>query len=266
MKSTRSVGGFSVIEIVVVLAILGILLSVIGGFLKITLKDIFKSGRKTEAEDSLRHVLDILTRDFGDITDVLQADPQTIVFACNSHRVPGGAYNYLKTDQDNDAMNIATSPFNARFTGYDLDDESDNGDTRVDFRSSLKLIGDKLVQKDILNQPDPAIAGDWDSLTFSNQRVIAVNVSTFALTYYGGLAYLSPPHDDNADGVVTAVEIDSGTVGGNNSGTLDLQSERDKLSILRVTLGIRHSKTSVDISTATTEIVLPLVPLKRRIP
>lgn len=273
----RGAGGYTLIEMTILVAILGIIAVPAAVFFSSHLKNVTTSQNKVIAQENLRQALAVIEPILMEANEIVQVSSTAVTVtldSCNmaSYQMQGdadgdGIPNIQDPDDDNDAAGALTQPATAQWAvGYDLNDDDDDGDGQVDLRVSISRSGDQLIKAVSVN------GGAWQADTVLEQVVY------FAITPYGSkredLGKNIDRGNDGAastgdsgenDGSISAREIDwvQPPAGhGNRSGALDTAQERKYIISLYLEVGVDKNRDGVEDYRVRTEIAPPLLAVK----
>lgn len=271
--------GMTATEMVVIVAIIGILAVPLSTFLTSTLKDTTRTDLRLKSCDELRIAFDQLERDFTDMNEVKVSSSAFIEFRMDSYRLPtynpngdlegDGISNIMDPDDDNDATVIAVPTMTWR-CGYDLKDDDDDNDLKIDVQCRYSLSAGSLIRDMNYNETG------WGL----HRITLAVNVSTLAFTYYGSIRedlgrYIDTGMDGDpgtgdsgeSDRIITSVEIDrtlpADSGHGNNSGLIDTDDERKYIVSINVFMAQDRNRDGKNDFDLETRLAPPMLPLKR---
>lgn len=263
MSPPRGRAGVTLVEMMVAMALTGLIAVAFAGFLKYALKTAAVENDLAQGSEAVRQGLEGIELTLVHANEVTVASATFVEFTADLDQSPGWDRNaldcngtplYRSADADCDAATI-TSPATAWRSGFNLTDDDDDGDGNVDVRERIWL-SSRTVYKDMSVNGAP-----WGGRV---TKVMA-NVSTFTFTYWGNKANqgLGSGLDMNGDGVIDAREMDCAPGGGGNcNGALDLAVERRYITTIRVLVGSdvnRDGKTEYKLET---DVYPPLLPLK----
>lgn len=180
----------------------------------------------------------MIDRDFGSMTMVSSAAPTFIEFRLDSNRLPTYDPNAPSAvpdipwrespDVDGDQFTFPTLLIPAWSVGDNLVDDDDDGVIGIDVQCRYFLEEDRLVRDFNFNETG------WGG----NRTIIAKGIRSFALEYF---AFRNTPGNilltTNSEGLIDGLAIDTSPFGNGNSFSWDTQRERDRIDLVRVTLG-----------------------------
>lgn len=268
----------SATEMVVVVAVIGILAVPLSTFLNSTLKNLTKSNLKLQSSDELRQAFDKIERDFMEMNEVTFSTAALIEFRLDSYNLPGysdtadadgdGLTNIADADDDNDLTTIYAANLAWR-GGYDLKDDDDDNDGEIDVQCRYYKSGTSLMRDFNYNE-----AG-WGQ----HATVVAINVSSLTFTYYGSKnenlgKFIDLGNDGAAgtgdtgesDGIISAREIDwvqPATGAGDRSGLIDTATERQYIMTIHFAIAQDKNRDGKEDYRLETQVAPPLVPVKR---
>lgn len=180
----------------------------------------------------------MIDRDFGSMTMISSAAPTFIEFRLDSNRLP--SYNPSapssvpgipwreSPDVDGDQFIFPTSLIPAWSVGDNLMDEDDDGIVGIDVQCRYVLEGGILIRDFNFNQ------SGWGL----NRVEIAKGILSLQFEYF---AFRSTPGNfmitTDSEGLVNGSAIDGSSFGNGNFLSWDTQKERDRIDLVRVTLG-----------------------------
>jgi len=271
----RSKKGVTLVELLVAMTIMMIVAAAFSGMLKYSLQATVRAQTQGEAQEEARQALMRLEAALIHANEITIASSALVEFVCDIEASPlydsdgdidsDGIPNYR--DSDTQLLAPATAQWRV---GYNLKDEEEDGDGRVDIRRRLYLSSGTLYLDASLNE-EP-----WGERVES----LPVKASSFTLTYWGnkasplgrridlgqdGLAATADPGEN--DGIIAAAEMDmaappSGM--GNRNGALDSAGERRYITSIRIRLGSDHNRDGRADYAVETDVYPPLLPLKKR--
>lgn len=258
--------GYTLPELMIGLAIMGILVAAFGLFLKQVSKATVTIAAQGHAQDKTRRALAKLEEELIHANEVRTASGTFVEFVVDIDRTPlydpdgdldgDGIVNRLDADRDDDASDLLAAANQWR-AGFNLEDDDENGDAQIDARRRIWLSNGTLWLDEV------ADGGAWGG---AGLVALVNNVSTFTLTYFGNKANnLGKNIDSDANGVITAAEMDSVLPAagmGNNNGGLDLANERRYITSVRARLGLDENKDGKLDYAVESEVYPPLLPLK----
>ncbi|MHB9156066.1 MAG: prepilin-type N-terminal cleavage/methylation domain-containing protein, partial [Endomicrobiales bacterium] len=142
--------GYTLIEVVIIAAIIGIITIPVTNFFRSGAKNVVESQNKVVAQEELRQALAAIEPVLMECNEVLQVSSNSITFCTDSCGMPSyqmqgdfdgdGIANIQDPDDDNDAPSALTLPATAQWmVGYDLKDDDDDNDGKIDMRVSFYL-------------------------------------------------------------------------------------------------------------------------------
>lgn len=265
MKRPLGRRGVTLTEMVVASAILGVVAVGFSVFLRYAVKAAVDGKNQAEGQEETRQGLQRVERELVHASRVISATPTSVEFVVDRDQDPAydanadtdgdGIPDFRDTDVDGDAQAIAPSSAAWR-SGFNLVDEDDDNDGLVDVRMRLYLSSGALWL-------DTSV--DEDAWGARAVKLLA-DVSTFTLTYWGSKANsLGANIDANNDGSVSGAEMDSVLApagAGNANGVLDLQSERNYITTIRLDVGVDPDRDGSTEFRVETDVYPPLLPLR----
>lgn len=248
--------GVTLIEIVIVSAIVGLLLIMAAEFINVSFRGLLRSGLTLEGVQAVNSALFRMERDLEEMTIVSIATPTHLEFQLSSSRLPGynpngdndgdGITNEFDPDDDGDGR-ITTNIFN----GYDLADQDDNNDGKIDVQCRYRVDRENRLIRQM----------NFQESGWSAPEILMTRVAADPFIYMGSVNHNPGPEADTTprDGIVTWIEIDAHPVMGNGNGRLDRPSELSFISAIKVRLAWDGNKDGkIDFET-TTSISPPLL-------
>lgn len=285
VKHTRPTSGFTLPEILVGMALMGIVMVVGVRFTQTILKGLFRSNAMAQQNELLRQASAMINIDFFKAIKIVQADTNTLVFyvdAANekgfglplSGNDPYGMPRRHSYDRDMDAtvvpVQLAPVMVDGRqagecCVGNDLDDDDDDNDGKVDVKITYQFVGTPRRLERFAQYNEGAI---------SNRMTVIENLDPIksSFTYFGSMAYMTgiPPANPvvaattgEDAGLVQGTEIDL-KIGNINSTAYDNQLERNWISVIRFQLALTPTKSDIKQTVLMEEITPPLLPLKKK--
>lgn len=275
----RSVRGYTLVELLVGMAIFLFMAAAFGALLRGSVEATTDMKIRAEAQEDLRQGLSKIEEALSHASEVTLSSSAFVEFVCDIDRSRGfdrdadwdgdGVPNFRDADRDNDVLLLL--PATAQWTaGYNLKDDDEDGDGRVDMRMRIYLSGSDIMMDTSLNEEA------WGT----NETVLLSNASSFSMEYFGNKANLlgrsiDLGHDGEsgtadpgeADGIITAVEMDmtDPPLGmGDRSGSLDTRDERRYITAIRVGIGEDRNQDGEPDHELETDILPPLLPLRSR--
>ncbi|HAX61016.1 MAG TPA: hypothetical protein DCX95_00425 [Elusimicrobia bacterium] len=262
--------GLTIIELMIYVAIFGIVTIPLTTFFAKSLKSIYESQRKTESQEAVRVVLIEIEKDLGEANQIIASSSTAIDFICDYTKHPNynfdsdtdgdGIANIQDPDDDNDSSLI--QPPTAQWKiGYDLDDDDDDNNGQMDVKIRFYWVSaTKKIYKDASYNGEA-----WGNHT----EELAINITSFTLTYLGAKRNdLGRYVDSNNDGIISASEIDSvlpPTGHGNNNGRLDTDNEMKYINSVGIYIEMDKNGDGIADYKIETEILPPLLSLKKGI-
>jgi prepilin-type N-terminal cleavage/methylation domain-containing protein len=262
MRNAERRRGVTLAEMMVAMAILGIISIAFAGFLKYALRTAVVENTQAQGQEAVRQGLELAEAALIHANEITIASSTLVEFIADADQSPfwnrnaldcGGVPYWRSTDVDCDAATLAI-PADAWKSGFNLTDDDDDGDGNVDVRERIYLQNGALYRDMSLN------GAAWGG------RVVKLlpNVSTFTLTYWGSKGnQLGAAIDTNADGAISQSEMDCAAGGGGNcDGSLDLQIELSYITSVRLSVGVDGNKDGTTEYKVDTDVYPPLLPLK----
>ncbi|MBI3291404.1 MAG: hypothetical protein HYZ73_01125 [Elusimicrobia bacterium] len=280
MLGKRSLGGragYTVTELLLTLAVLTIVTLPVVSFFQKNMGAVFQTDLRRKAEETARNTLDQIEANLMEANEVTIASATLVEFICDWNKHPNynpwalsvnGIPNIMDPDVDGDANTIVTDPTTQWRYGYNLKDDDDNGDGRIDVRFRYYWVGRTLSQD-----------ASYDEEPWGNHvKVVATNILNCTFTYFGNKnldlgRQLDLGHDGIAgtgdvgenDGIIDQIEMDMvppPAGAGNRNGQLDLRDERKYITSIHIVLQVDINNDGVADYTLETELAPPLMPLK----
>ncbi|MDD5656553.1 MAG: type II secretion system protein [Elusimicrobia bacterium] len=272
--------GVTLPELMVGMAIMGIITVAFATFLRFTIKTATSAQTGGEAQEETRQALMKIEDALSHATEITISSGSLVEFVADIDQSPlydreadwdgDGIPNWRDADRDGDAWLVL--PASAQWqAGDNLRDDDEDGDGRIDARRRLYLSGGDLWLDMSVNE-EP-----WGA---ARLKKIMTGVSTFTLTYWGNKANALGRNIDlgndgaagtgdagENDGIISQKEMDmvAPPAGmGNRNGALDARNERRYITSIRIGLGSDKNRDGKTDYAAETDIYPPLLPLKSR--
>jgi prepilin-type N-terminal cleavage/methylation domain-containing protein len=281
MERLERRAGFTLTELLVYMAILCIAVAMFARFMTGFMRTAKTSEARMLGSAELRRALAGAENDLYEANEFLWVSRSSAVFVCDMLKNPGwdpdgdqdgdGVPNIKDADADGDApLKFSLPRDQQRQAGYNLEDDDDDNDGRTDVRIRLYYV--------------PAARTVWRGISVNEgpwtDKTLAVDVSSFSLVYYGSkredLGKGVDLGNDGAAGTGDAGESD-GVIGeremdwvqppaghGDRSGAVDTDDERRYVTSVAVYLETDQNKDGKVDAVLGTEVMPPLLPLKRR--
>ena len=271
--------GFTLTEVMITVAILAVVAVPLTVFFTSGARNVVASQNKAAAQEELRQAIAAIEPVFMESNEVLQISTSSIMLcldscAMDSYQMQGdfdgdGIANIQDPDDDDDAPSALTLPATAQWAvGYDLKDDDDDNDGKIDLRVSFYLSDRRLMKAVSVNE------GPWQT------EAVIDGISYFAITPYGAKREDMGKNIDTGndgvpntgdsgenDGIITAREIDwtlPARGHGNRSGGIDTPRELKYICSLYIEIGVDKNSDGVEEYRLRTEIAPPLLTVKRR--
>ena len=278
MKNKRA--GFTLSELMVGMAIMGVMVAAFATLLKYVIKTTTKAQNTGEAQETTRQGLmrieealvqaNEITVTSGTIVEFVVDMDQSPAYDPNGDLDLDGIPNYRDGDRDSDANQLIAAANQWRI-GFNLKDDDEDADGQTDVRQRIYLSNRAIYLDMSLN------GGAWGG---SRLKTLMVNVSTFNFTCWGNKANslgrnldrgndgLSGTGDSGEnDGMISGREVDmvAPVAGmGDRNGLLDTTNERRYITAIRVYLGSDRNRDGTTDYAVETDVYPPLLPLKSR--
>ncbi|MEW6557459.1 MAG: prepilin-type N-terminal cleavage/methylation domain-containing protein [Elusimicrobiota bacterium] len=274
--------GLTLIELMIYVAVFGIITIPLTTFFVKSLKSVYESQRKTESQEAVRVVLIEIEKDMGEANQIIASSSTAIDFIADYTKHPNydfygdtdgdGIVNIQDPDDDNDAS-LIQPPTSQWKIGYDLDDDDDDNDGNPDVKIRFYLdAAAKKIYKD----------ASYNGAAWGNNiKELATNISSFTLTYIGAKRndlgrYIDLGNDGTSgtadtgenDGIISATEIDMvqpSTGHGNRNGRLDTDNEMKYINSIGIYIEMDKNTDGTADYKIETEILPPLLSLKKRV-
>ncbi|OGR80537.1 MAG: hypothetical protein A2X32_00870 [Elusimicrobia bacterium GWC2_64_44] len=279
--SQRRRAGFSLTELIVYVAILCVAVAMFVKFMMGFMKTAKTSENKMLGSAELRGAIIKTEADLYEANEFTAAAASSATFICDMLRNPAwdrdadadgdGVPNIKDTDTDNDAQLKFSLPRDQQWqAGYNLEDDDEDNDGNVDVQVRIFYAAParELWRGVSVN------GGAWQDSR------LAVGVSSFTLVYFGSKredlgknidlgadGTASTGDAGEGDGVISAREIDwvqPPTGHGDRSGSLDTEDERRYIASVALQMETDQNRDRTAEAALGTEILPPLLPLKRR--
>ncbi len=278
--SRRGKRGWTLTELVVTAAVLGIVFLVIVKFFSLSTREVSGQQQKTDAFEKLRQVFFTkIEPDLMEANEIVLAESQKIIFITDSNRMPqydpdgdidgDGISNIADPDDDNDS-NLILPPTAQFRAGYDLKDDDEDGDGKIDMEVCYYLSGGILFR-------DFSYDGEgWgnhieellDGITYLNFVYWGSKKEDLGKNIDLGNDGIADTSDEGeGDGLISAEEIDMvppPTGHGNRDGSLDTKDELRYIVSVYVEIGYDKNGDGLEEARLKTELAPPLLVLKRR--
>ncbi|HAF95695.1 MAG: hypothetical protein A2021_02130 [Elusimicrobia bacterium GWF2_52_66] len=273
--------GVTLAELIVYTAVTGIAVVFFAKYFTGFAKTAKKAENEMTGSAELRLLMARVENDFYEANQIESVSASSITFRCDITKMPGyqpandfdadGIVNIKDTDDDNDAAQKFSLPPDQQWrAGYDLEDDDDDNDGRVDVRISIYYSApEKTVYRAL-----SANEGAWQA------SKLAAGISSFTLTCYGSkredlgrnidLGNDGLPGTGDAgeeDGIISEREIDwvQPPAGhGNRNVRVDSADEYKYITSIAVYAETDANSDGKIDAMLGTEIMPPLLPLKRR--
>lgn len=249
----KKFGGYTLVEILVVSAIVGLVATTIYRPLHVFLRGIGQSTLGSRAMDELRPADVFLEQEFLEMVELRVARPERIEFIVDSNRSPSfdASEDHLRDPDDDGDAGVWLAPSEWWRRGNDLDDDDDDGDGKLDVWMAYSFVGDTLVKEVSFNEGP------------IQRQTITKYISSGAFSYFGSLKRSNGvAMDTNLDGFVTAEEIDAvlppGGVG-DASGTLNTAKELREVVYIQIQMTVDLNKDGVKERSLQKNITPPLL-------
>lgn len=272
--------GMTLVEVVIAVAILGVLAVPVARFIASLTRGVTKATVQSAGGDRLRNAAAVLEHDVMEMNQINVSSPTVLQFRLDSNRLPtynpdgdpdgDGVPNLKDPDDDND-LGTLSPPAQAWRYGDDLRDDDDDNDGKIDLQVRYTLANGTLTRDQNVNE-----TGWGQRLEVLAKDLLA---ASSAFTYYGSknqalgkkidLGNDGLPATGDAgenDNVIVSTEIDRvlpPTGGGNANGALDTDVERQYLVSLHVVLSLDANHDGKEDGRFETDFEPPLLPLKR---
>lgn len=271
--------GFTLTELMVYVAVLGIAVVMFSKFMMGFVKTAKTSETKMLGSADLRLCLSKIENDFYEADEFAGVSSASVTFSCDMLKNPAwdpdadqdgdGIPNIKDPDSDDDAQQKFSLPLDQQWkAGYNLEDDDDDGDGNIDVRIQIYYSSPAVYRGISVN------GGAWQS------SEPGTDISSFTFTFYGSkredLGKKIDLGNDGAagtgdagegDGIISEREIDwvQPPAGhGNRSGGIDTEAERKYITSVAVYLEADSNRDGKADAQLGTEIMPPLLPLKRR--
>ncbi len=262
MRLSRGGRGTTLAEMMIAMALLGLIAVAFAGFLKYALKASVRETSQALGQESVRQGLQKMELALVHANEITVASATLVEFIAGIDQSPfwnpaeldpNGVPFERSADFDGDAAVIQPSSAAWR-SGFNLTDDDSDNDGQIDVRQRIYFSSGAVWHDMSLN------GAPWGGRV---SRLLA-DVSTFTFTYWGNKANsLGRSIDTNGDGIISASEMDCDPhSGGNCDGSLDLQIERNFITTIRIDLGVDVNHDGKTDSTIETDVYPPLLPLK----
>lgn len=258
--------GYTLTEVLIVVAILGVVLVVFGGNFIKGFSSAARLNSQADAVMDIQQAMIFVEMDLESLTRIDVCNPRDIIFQLDSSHLPGfdqggdldgdGVVNNLDIDDDGDMTGPTGLPVaGTNFNGNDLWDQDDDNNGFIDVRCRYFVDNGNLVRDFNYNE------GGWGL----NQRVILRGISGDVFEFFGSLNHTpGPDADRNGDGIVTRMEIDSFPVG-NGNGLIDSALELNYVDSIAVMLNQDRNGDGISEFRLNLRIRPPLMSSNRRI-
>ncbi|MDD2804899.1 MAG: hypothetical protein PHV33_05035 [Elusimicrobiales bacterium] len=279
--SPRRRAAFTLTELIVYVAILCVAVAMFVKFMTGFMKTAKTSESKMLGSAELRGAIIKAEADLYEANEFTAVSTSSATFICDMLRNPAwdrdadadgdGVPNIKDTDSDNDAQLKFSLPGDQQWqAGYNLEDDDDDNDGNIDVQARIYYAATarELWHGIAVN------GGAWQDSR------LAVGVSSFTFTFYGSKredlgknidlgadGTASTGDAGEGDGIISAREIDwvlPPTGHGNRSGSLDTEEERRYITAVALQMETDQNHDRTTDASLGTEILPPLLPLKRR--
>lgn len=254
--------GTTLTELIIAMALLALIAVAFSGFLKYALKTTVRENAEAAGQEASRQGIAKLELALVHANEVTLASSTLVEFIAGfdqspawnpSALDPNGVPFERSPDFDGDAAVIEPSSAAWR-SGFNLTDDDSDGDGQVDVKERIYFANGALWR-------DTSLDGEpWGGRVTK----LLADVSTFTFTYFGSKGNtLGRAIDTNGDGIISASEMDCDShSGGNCSGDLDLQVERNFITTVRIDLSVDPNHDGKNDYAIETDVYPPLLPLK----
>jgi len=271
--------GVTLVEMIVYVAILCIAVAMFSKYMTGFVKTAKSSESKMLGSADLRGALIKMESDLYEANEFIGVSKTSITFICDMLKNPawdrnsdfdGDAIPSIKdTDVDNDAqLKFSLARDDQWRAGYNLEDDDDDNDANRDVVIQVYYSSGTLWRAISVN------AGPWQAAK------LATDISSFTFTFYGSKredlgknidlgndGTASTSDTGEGDGIISEREIDwvQPTTGhGDRSGAIDTANERKYITSVEMYMEADANHDTVPDAKLGTEIMPPLLPLKRR--
>jgi len=267
--------GFTLPEVLMALAILVLMGVGAHRTLLILSKGMIKTNLAVRSTMEGQKIMFALEREITHANEVTVAEKNQIQFTCDWDRTrdydPWGDFDGdgLVNQQDADVDNDAGGGVTGWNVGYNLKDDDDDGDNKIDYQIRYTLDGNILYRDYSRNEEA------WGQ----HLKKIGEGIKDLQFSYFGSVAnnlgqFLDLGEDGDpgtfdsgeADGIISEIEIDkvgpANNGDGNGNGELDTYVERRYITSVRVFLDLDVNADGISDFDLDGEIYPPLLSLK----
>jgi prepilin-type N-terminal cleavage/methylation domain-containing protein len=258
--------GFSLTELMISISAFGIIIIAVATFFSNFVKVSRKVDLNVRGYENVSNAVRTMENRLYVMNEISSCGSTFIIFIADINTYPhfdkfgdfdnDGVPNYLDSDMDGDATTYATAPDKQWTVGYNLKDDDDNKNGKIDMRWKY-FLSDKTLYEDYSYDQE-----NWGRHLKMILSGVQTNKAVF--NYFGSkdpyISLTGAGLDTNSDGIVTSTEID---MAGNKNGKIDTQAERDYVSLIKLYLSSdinRDGKPEYDINT---NLLPPMLYLKR---
>jgi hypothetical protein len=245
------------------MALLALIAVAFTGFLKYALKTTVRENTEASGQESAREGLAKMELALVHANEITIASATMVEFITSVDQSPlwnpaaldpNGVPFERSADFDGDAAAIQPSSASWR-SGFNLTDDDSDDDGEIDVKQRIYYSGGAVWRDMSLN------GSAWGGV---HKTRLLPDVSTFTLTYLGNKANaLGRSIDTNGDGIISSSEMDCDShSGGDCSGGLDLQVERNFITSVRINLSVDVNHDGKNDNSIETDVYPPLLPLK----
>ena len=254
--------GVTLAEMMVAMALLGLIAISFTGFLKYVLKTTVRENSQVQGQEAVRIGLESMELALVHANQITIASATMVEFITDMDQSPTwnpaaldpNGVPFERSSDFNGSAAIIQPSSAAWRSGFNLTNDDNDGDGQIDVKQRIYLSSGAIWRDMSVN------GAAWGGRV---SRLLA-GVSTFTFTYWGNKANaLGRSIDTNGDGVISSSEMDCDPrSGGNCNVSLDLQVERNFITTIRINVGVDPNKDGKTDYSIETDVYPPLLPLK----
>lgn len=257
--------GYTLSEMMVGMAIMGIVIGSFAGLLKSVMKATIKVNDQGQAQEEGREALMKLEEYLVHADQIQVASGTVVQYIVDLDQSPSydknttdcnGTPYWRSGDRDCDA-NQLVSAANQWKIGYNLKDDDEDGDGNIDVMQRVYYSSATRTLWFDMSLNEAPWGGKY-------LKKIGTDISSFTFTYWGDKSVpLDKNLDDNGDGIIEASEMDNH---GNANGALNTAQELQDVTWIRINMTVDYNHDNKNTYAVETDVYPPLLPLKPQAP
>lgn len=278
-NKTASIRGFNLVELQMALVISCVVLLTCYQIMATSVNSMVNLDRKSRVNSSLRAAMDQVETAVMNSNFINVACSTEIMFVADLNTDPAysfngdvdldGVINAEDPDADSDAGTVVLNVADQWKVGYNLKDDDDDKDNKLDVRWRIYL-------KPVTGTPRYSLCRDYsknqEAWGQHIETLLTNVISTSVFRYYASrnekLPNGNPIEDGNGDGLVTEPEIDAPVSGGPNrvgdgNNTINTLAEKNTIASVGVSLNIDINGDGTEDGALATDLLPPGLALKR---